>query len=455
MSEKLNEKPIKTTLSKNPKDLTTLLKDEKNKLYIPDQQINHHTSPFGDFEIYLSEISRKGGLMLGKSINISGEIKDTSSTTIWPYFIKFTKENIPISLQNDEYIEFISCGLQHLIISTNFSKCYLFGDFHYESNFSENGFHFGKVLNFKLNENIKNKLNCKITNLDCGEQYVIVKDELNRFWYAGKLGFGNGSKFTFDFLQLDGGELTVDLNNENFKKITKVVSGGRHVAVCLNDKFIYTIGNNYHNQLGFGNSSGRKVKYSGITDDVKGFSFVKVNWNLNEEYCVKELVCSGNSTVILTKCGKLFKTMQTENGHICSVKLLKTTNRQPITLASQWSSIEYFTKDEKIYSIGDYDVDLNLNTDIKKESLFSSKHYNEMKLHKGTTSSYFACFIEREAKITKKNTEEIVNLKTNLPIIHIKISGEILVVFCFRKVSTVMQLKLFKTNGLFDIDFLF
>ncbi|KAL9647530.1 hypothetical protein ABK040_006888 [Willaertia magna] len=293
---------------------TKLIKDKINNLYIPVQhQVISQTA--ADFEIYLSGQSIKGGLMLGKSIIIDGKEIDTSKTEILPYFIKFTKENIPITLQYDEYVQFISCGLQHSVLATNYSKCYLFGDFKYNMDFTESGFHFALNLPFKINENTLYNLPCKITHLDCGEQFVIIKDELNRFWFAGKSGFGNGENYFFEFLQLNNGsELQLDLTKSN--NITKVVAGGRHAAICIDDKFIYAIGNNYHNQLGFGNSATETFSSSVNVGGIDGFSFVKFEWNLKEEYRVKDLTCSGNSTIILTKCGKVFKTMRSQSSKL-------------------------------------------------------------------------------------------------------------------------------------------
>ncbi|KAL9652957.1 hypothetical protein ABK040_015472 [Willaertia magna] len=421
--------------------LTKLKKDEKHKLYIPDQKTNQKRTN-DDFEIYLSEESEKGGLMLGKAINISGRRTTTYSTKIWPYFVKFTRENIPIPLQQDEYVEFISCGYQHLILATNHSKCYLFGDFNCSSD-REKGFHFGTNLPFKFKETVS-ELSCKITHLDCGERFVIIKDEFNRFWFAGKTGFN----YSYEFLQLDGGELDEDLNK--FTKITKVVSGGNHVAICVDDKIIYTIGNNYNSQLGFGRNSNRIVKYSEDVFDIKGFSFVKCEWNLNNEYQVKELVCSGNSTAILTKCGKLFKTMQTKDKAMCSFQLINpiSATMEVLTLGSQWSNVICLANDGNIYKIGDNDTDLQRD-DFKKDLFFIKQNLNKLKLSQGTTTTYLGCHTENEVRISRQNG--VVSLKTNLPVSHVKISGQIMLIFCLKKQLNYLQSNLFKVDGLFDI----
>ncbi|KAL9653079.1 hypothetical protein ABK040_006298 [Willaertia magna] len=399
-----------------------------NQLLIPNYKTNYHYSST-DFEIYLGGFSARGGLM------ISGfNRKET-----WPYFIKFTKDNIPIPLQNEEYVEFIKCGLQHLVIATNFSKCYLFGDFKYIiDNFDLN---LCQPLLFKVSYT-PNHLNYKITHLDCGEQFIIVKDELNNFWYAGKSNFGNSRKvYYYDFTLLNGGILLSDLNSNKHYIITKVIAGGRHVAVCVNDQFIYTIGNNYSNQLGIRDYRKTLSKKSNLCD----FSFMKADWNLNGEYYVQELACSGSSTIILTKCGKIFKTNEDQE----LLTLITDIVDQPISIGTEWEGAVILLQSQKLHLLLDDEIKVKDSTGI----LLENTNLQELKLSTGTGSmkEMFACYSDKEVKFKKK--EETITLKTKLPIMHVQLSSEIYLVFC-KKNRNEVQRKLFNTKGLVDIDFI-
>ncbi|KAL9648434.1 hypothetical protein ABK040_014054 [Willaertia magna] len=436
------------------KNLTTpLIKQidkHQNKLLIPKQ--THYLSSNNNFEIYLSGVSTKCGLMIGKGKVISQnekeekeeENKDYFQESTWPYFLKFTKENIPITLQKEEYIKLVSCGLQHLIIVTNFSKCYLFGDFIYGNNnytgygISENDYHFAQLLPFQMNDNtLQNQLNCKITDLDCGEQFAILKDELNRFWYCGKYGFGNGSNaMQFHFTQLNKGEL------KEINVIKKVVAGGRHVAVNVNDKFIYCIGNNYYNQLGTNRSNPN-------TEVLSTFSFVKADWNLDEKFNIQDLACAGNSTIVLTKCGKIFKTFQSN-----SILTEVPCNERILTIGTDWSNALFLSETGNIWSVGDYNEALGGSDNMKNYLFRTNNNYKEMKLFNGTGQTCFGVFNGREAIISDhSNTEKLIS---EFPVVNIKISGEITLVFCLKEGKlNNFQSKLFNVRGLFDIDFLF
>ncbi|KAL9648416.1 hypothetical protein ABK040_014037 [Willaertia magna] len=415
--------------------LITQIDKHQNKLLIPKQTHNFNFSSNNDFEIYLSGVSTKCGLMIGKGSITQNEeeedkpiLKDYFKESPWPYFLKFTRENIPITLQKEEYIKLVSCGLQHLIIVTNFSKCYLFGDISYEINDHR---HFAQLLPFQMNDNtLQNQLNCKITNLDCGEQYVILKDELNRFWYYGRNSFGCGpNPVQFHFTQLNRGELK---ETDNIKKL---VAGGRHAAVNVNDKFIYCIGNNYYYQLGT-HRNGSNV-------------FVKADWNLDEKYTIKMLECSGNSTIVLTTCGKLFKTYQSK------YLTLVNSNERILTIGTDWSNMFFLTAKGSIWRVGDRVDDLKEVDSIKINLFTKNNNYKDIKLFTGTSSSCFGMFNEKEAFISR-NGSKTERLITNLPIINIKISGEIVLVFCSKeeKLSNI-QSKLFNINGLFDIKLVF
>ncbi|KAL9653164.1 hypothetical protein ABK040_006380 [Willaertia magna] len=404
--------------------LEELFDELNNQLLIPpnNKTNNHYSST--DFEIYLGGLSSRGGLMISDGL----DRKET-----WPYFIKFTKDNIPVPLQNKEYVEFIKCGLQHLVIVTNFSKCYLFGDFKY--NLVNYKIITCQPILFKINS-LPELLKYKITHLECGEQFTIVKDELNNFWYAGKSNFGSVKEVYYDFTLLNGGQLLNDLN-KNYK-ITKVVAGGRHVAVCVNDQIIYTIGNNYSNQLGIKNKNTLlTVKNLNLSD----FCFMKAVWNLNGEYCVKELACSGSSTIILTKCGKIFKTFKNRE----LLTLMTNIVDQPITIGTEWEGATILLQNKKLL----YNDEIKDSTNILLENV----NLQELKLSTGTcsTKEMFVCYSNNEVKFKKK--DEIINLKTKLPILYVQLSSEIYLVFC-KKNRNEFQRKLFNAKGLVDIDFI-
>ncbi|KAL9656524.1 hypothetical protein ABK040_005286 [Willaertia magna] len=418
----------------------TQIDELNNHLIIPTNKTNNYLYSSTDFEIYLSGISKKGGLMVDNE-------KYCKERT-FPYFIKFTKENIPIPLLNEEYVEFIRCGLQHLIIATNLSKCYLFGDFQFED-YNPNHLILGQQLLFKLNNGdlINNQLNYKITHLDCGEQYVIVKDELNNFWFAGRTNFGNGHDIFYEFNKLNGGQLLNDLNKNSL--ITRVVAGGRHLAVCMNDQFIYTIGNNYYNQLGIKKKSEIKIYPNVEVNNLNEMSFVKAEWNLNGEYKVKELTCSGNATIILTKCGRIFKTLQSQE----LLSQINLINIPIITIGTEWNGALVLLQNNKFYKLSDYKSEYSENC-----FLIENANLMDIKLSTGTGSAdeMFACYTDNQVKFTEGSYEVLISpktyeLRTNLPIVHVQLSEEIYLVYCCKKKVNEFQSKLFKTKGLTDI----
>ncbi|KAL9647517.1 hypothetical protein ABK040_006876 [Willaertia magna] len=123
--------------------------------------------------------------------------------------------------------------------------------------------------------------------------------------------------------------------------------------------------------------------------------------------------------------------MRSQSSNSCSIQLINTTKIKPITFGSQWSNFNCLTIDSnepRIYRIEDYGGpnDLRHIKEIKIESLFKEHDLNEIKLSTGTSNpKFFGCHFEKEAKITK-NFKLVTHLKTNLPIKHIKISGQII-----------------------------
>ncbi|KAL9641493.1 hypothetical protein ABK040_013417 [Willaertia magna] len=439
--------------------LTPIIDKQNNKLLIPNPTTTNtnssSTNNNNQFEIYIGGSTLSGALMINSSSIINNDQNNkypVSNEETWPYLIKFTRENISIPLQHDEYIKFISCGYNQLVVSTNFSKCYLFGFYH------ESIEQFCRLLPFKLSKNddnsLQNRLNCKITHLQCGEQFVILKDELDRLWYTGITRFGYSSlDESLNFTLLDLGDELKELLIQN-NKITKVVAGGRHAVICVNDYLIFTIGNNYYNQLGYG----RNIKKIVDEVDISSYSdfFVKVNWNLDKNYKVKELICSGNETGVLTSCGKFFRTAEPFGDDNCSLKLIEIPKRI-VTVGANWSNFfvmtekkGYYYKTYKVYS-STFEKEEYQNPIF--DHLKDKKNNTSMKLVSGTNSNDFCgLFNEREVRLMDKSIwKEIIVLKTELPIISVTSAYNVTVVFCKKELVCDMQRKLFKTKGLFDI----
>ncbi|KAL9641491.1 hypothetical protein ABK040_013416 [Willaertia magna] len=450
---------------KNSLALTPKIDQELNKLFIPNSTTTTNSttsSTNNQFEIYIGGSILSGALLINSSSIINKDNDQNnkypvSNEETWPYLIKFTKENIPIPLQHDEYIKFISCGYNQLVVSTNFSKCYAFG--FYNSTDEQ----FCGFLPFQLSKNnsLENQLDCKITHLQCGEEFVILKDELDRLWYAGKTHFGYDNDFdsnivtSLNFTLLDlGDELKELLLSEKYK-ITKVVTGGRHAVVCVNDCLIFTIGNNYYNQLGHGRNIKKIVtKKNGEDADIASFCdfFVKVNWNLDKTYRVKELICSGNETGVLTICGKFFRTAEPFGDDDCSLKLIEIPNRI-VAVGANWNNFVVATENDGNYKTYKVNSDMEEYQNPIFDHLKDKKNNTSMKLVSGTNGNDFCgLFNEREVRLMDKTVwKEMIVLKTELPIISVTSAYNVTVVFCKKELVCDMQRKLFKTKGLFDI----
>ncbi|KAL9658062.1 hypothetical protein ABK040_012300 [Willaertia magna] len=415
-------------------DLERCVDTFQNKLLIAKRKTNSKF-PSNQFEIYLGEPNSN-----------------------WPYFSKITRETLPVPLEQGEFIKLISGGKQFIVIVTNFSKCYMFGDFLF-TNASRNRI-VGELLAFKENDSnlLQNQLkNCKITHLDCGESFIILKDDLNRFWYAGKSCFGKfigEHKCYYEFIQLNYGDLIDEI--ENNCQIDKVVAGEFHVAICVDDKYIYCIGNNFNKQLGISNdqidSSQRKLS---------DFSFKQSEWNLNAEFKVKELACSRGATIILTTCGKLFKTYQHWNYWelIVPVKLVSGVQKI-LTVGTNDQITTAISSKGRISLVEDGNTYLDNASSTLNKCKFPNKLL-EMKLGTGQgDSNYIISYIENEAKVMKIDSREIITLKTELPIHYVKTSEKYLIIFCFNGRASIDDFKaklLSASNSekLFDIKFLF
>ncbi|KAL9641492.1 hypothetical protein ABK040_013417 [Willaertia magna] len=258
---------------------------------------------------------------------------------------------------------------------------------------------------------------------------------------------------SLNFTLLDLGDELKELLIQN-NKITKVVAGGRHAVICVNDYLIFTIGNNYYNQLGYG----RNIKKIVDEVDISSYSdfFVKVNWNLDKNYKVKELICSGNETGVLTSCGKFFRTAEPFGDDNCSLKLIEIPKRI-VTVGANWSNFfvmtekkGYYYKTYKVYS-STFEKEEYQNPIF--DHLKDKKNNTSMKLVSGTNSNDFCgLFNEREVRLMDKSIwKEIIVLKTELPIISVTSAYNVTVVFCKKELVCDMQRKLFKTKGLFDI----
>ncbi|KAL9653673.1 hypothetical protein ABK040_009149 [Willaertia magna] len=122
----------------------------------------------------------------------------------------------------------------------------------------------------------------------------IGRDEINR-----KLKTKENKRFNKKYSNL-GDELKELLIENN--KITKVATGGRRAVICVNDYLIFTIGNNYYNQLGHGRNIKKIVTKKNGDDKKTELPIVSVTsaYNVTVVFCKKELVCDMQR--------KLFKT---------------------------------------------------------------------------------------------------------------------------------------------------
>ncbi|KAL9641517.1 hypothetical protein ABK040_013438 [Willaertia magna] len=263
---------------------------------------------------------------------------------------------------------------------------------------------------------------------------------------------------SLNFTLLDLGDELKELLIENNNKITKVVTGGRHAVICVNDYLIFTIGNNYYNQLGYGRNIKKIVtKKNGDEVDISSYSdfFVKVNWNLDKTYRVKELICSGNETGVLTSCGKFFRTAEPFGNDNCSLKLIEIPNRI-VTVGANWSNFFVATENDgsyKTYKV--YSEKEEYQNPIFNHLKDKKNNTSLMKLVSGTNSNDFCgLFNEREVRLMDKSIwKEMIVLKTELPIVSVTSAYNVTVVFCKKELVCDMQRKLFTTKGLFDIDF--
>ncbi|KAL9658185.1 hypothetical protein ABK040_013097 [Willaertia magna] len=426
-----------------------------NKLLILNQKTNDtfHNEK-NNFEIYLSGINYNGILMLGKENS-----KLYSTTTIFPKFLKFTKENIPIPLQKDETIEHFENGNYFLIITTSFSKCYLFGNFLYANKFESSH---GKLLTFQLEDKtIVNQLPCKITHVKSGISFIILKDEYNRFWYCGFLNFNPyGHHVSFTFELLDRGELLVDLKKKGGNRITHFEMFEKSAIVCVNDRYLYGIGCNENGQLGLGsNENSTALK-----------KFVKIKWNLNGNLKVKEIKFNCNSTFILTTCGKIFKTIfKKGNGKNCTLQCINENNydeewNQIISMGSSDCYCYFLSKNGAIRFLcykdnylsnfkWTYDhINFNGNLEIRK--YFND--FRSVKLFQVNALKPFriGLYNDKKAIIINYETKTITELTSNFLIVNAKIVGEIISLFCLRESNDDgWRIKLLKNNVFCDVDF--
>ncbi|KAL9645988.1 hypothetical protein ABK040_000428 [Willaertia magna] len=209
--------------------------------------------------------------------------------------------------------------------------------------------------------NLKN-LDCKITHLVTAPYYIVLKDEFNRFWYCGKTDFGiqtynqNNKTIYYNFIQLNIGEtLQQELNNKN-NKITKVVTGDNHLMICINDKTIYGMGRNENCQLGIKTSLFDELDYN--KDNINEFYFVKADWNENGEYTIKQLECSCDETIILTNCGKIFKSDWRHNnkfdflrGKYTAFQSENTNGEKPIYIGVDCIELFFISETNKLFNV--------------------------------------------------------------------------------------------------------
>ncbi|KAL9648209.1 hypothetical protein ABK040_009213 [Willaertia magna] len=96
-----------------------------------------------------------------------------------------------------------------------------------------------------MKDSLCDRLPYKITHVDSGEVFSIIRDEHNRYWYCGKSNFARGNECCVTF-----------------------VVGGKHAIVCVDETLLYSIGTNFESQLGIGTLVCNRIIY-GIGNSFK------------------------------------------------------------------------------------------------------------------------------------------------------------------------------------------
>lgn len=287
----------------------------------------------------------------------------------------------------------------------------------------------------------------------CGEQFVSVRDCIDRIWYCGIANFGTGSSESFYcFVDLrlreaiDGQSDSGDFLN---RKITHFRVGGRHICVCIDNHTIYSIGANYYGQL----CNDQNDTYASVGDtlqNIQEYKFVRALWNRTKQYRVMDIGCSGNMTCVVTTCGRIFKTsnvsssFSSENGTLNEINI----NGLPLAVSGTWTHILIHTNNEQVVKLSD-------SHQIEDVTPISFK-YNcpptELRFSKGTNSNgeYYL-----HTSDTLYNSTGNQVLKTSLPIYFCKVTSEITMILCGsgksgKKVREFLK-NLYHCKGLHDV----
>ncbi|KAL9655473.1 hypothetical protein ABK040_011868 [Willaertia magna] len=271
------------------------------------------------------------------------------------------------------------------------------------------------------------------TTLICPEE--CIRSYSNQKEHEIKQVFLKEEHCCYEFKLLDNGELI--LNNNNV--VSHFVVGGRHLVVCVDKTTLYTIGNNSSSQLGKG-------------CDNSFNEFIKVNWNEDKQYFVKQIAVTASATIILTECGKLFSTFKSLSNSFCSFKYIPASIIFK-DISSSWNSFNAISENGIIYAID--------KGAIKELYLcgFNVEEEN-YKLFPGTFSysKYFGIYTDYKftALEFKEGKYNAVSINTNLPIISTRLTGELKLVFCVKNSLSIddFQMKLYKCKGFKDITFL-
>ena len=231
---------------------------------------------WSQYELFFCGRSSKGELFTGDLVK--HEI---------PEFIRFSNDGAGSrSLPINEPFRWISIGLEFTVVVTCSNRVYLFGDYLYDihSKFLDVN---GRLLPVINDGEQSDRFTVEPIEVECGEQFVCVRDCMDRIWYSGVNDFGQrksiDTEVSYQFHNLDWKKV---MKNDHLK-ITHFKVGGRHVIVCWDNHLVASIGANYSKQLG-------------INSLECSSDFVKVPWNESGDYRVRFLECSSMTSCIIT-----------------------------------------------------------------------------------------------------------------------------------------------------------
>jgi len=239
-----------------------------------------------DYLIYIrSNSPLKGNLLDGQSGKLDEEFKCYS---------KFGNNRLPIP--RDESLRWIAIGLEFTAILTSKNRVYLFGDYFLDGHSKFNdlrGYLIPVVSKSTEGVVVDDHFKTQVLGMQCGEQFICVRDRTDEIWYSGAEQFGSTDAYNYDekLYQFHNLGLQEFLRGQGLRdtKITHFKTGGRHIILCLNGKIIVGCGANYSGQVGLPSIQQRSL-----------FEFNICRWNASKEYTVLDLACNGSHSTILT-----------------------------------------------------------------------------------------------------------------------------------------------------------